>query len=404
MNILYVCHRFPFPPQRGGKIRPFNMIKHWHSQGHRLTVASPVRSMAEAREGEGIRDYCEEYLLERIGPYAANARMLARLPTLEPSSLGYFFSPGLKRRIERVLAAKRFDLIFVHCSSVAQYVERVTGIPKVLDFGDMDSQKWLAYATARRFPLSMGYFIEGAKLKRAETAMAKRFDLCTCTTAAEYETLASYRTGVRLGWFPNGVDAEYFAPAKAAYDPDTISFIGRMDYYPNQQAVLQFCADVLPLIRERRPQAKLLVVGASPPARIKTLANAPRVTVTGSVPDVRPYVWESALTIAPLSIARGTQNKVLESMAMGVPVVASPAAARGVDAVPGEHLLTASDPAQLRDAVLKLMSDAQARARLARAGRERILSHHSWSAAMRRLDGLLVECFESFRASGMRAA
>ena len=404
MNILYVCHRFPFPPQRGGKIRPFNMIRHFASQGHQVTVASLARSVEEARAAEGIREYCADYLLEIISPVAAHARMLARLPSPTPSSLGYFYSPQLKRRIDQALARRRYDLVFVHCSSVAQYVERVAGIPKVLDFGDMDSQKWFLYAKERPFPLSMGYFIEASKLRQAEQAMARRFDLCTCTTAAEFETLQSFRPGTRLGWFPNGVDAEYFKPVTEDYEEHTISFIGRMDYYPNQRAMLDFCAHTFPLVRAARPDAQLLIVGASPPARIRALARQSGVTVTGSVPDVRPYVLRSALTVAPLDIARGTQNKVLEAMAMGVPVVASREAARGVDALPGEHLLTASGPRETADAVLGLLNDRQARARLAQAGRARVLSHHSWSASLRRLDGLLAECLANVAGTGAQAA
>jgi sugar transferase (PEP-CTERM/EpsH1 system associated) len=227
------------------------------------------------------------------------------------------------------MARKRFDLILVHCSSVAQYVAGVRGIPKILDFGDMDSQKWLEYARYRPFPLAAGYWLEGKKLEREERRLARLFDLCTATTRAEWETLEGYRTGVATDWFPNGVDSTYFTPTAEPYDANTICFVGRMDYYPNQQCMFDFCANVLPLIRARRPETKLLIVGADPSLAVKKLGDLPGITVTGSVDDVRPYLWRSALMVAPLMIARGTQNKVLEAMAAGVPVVEPRGGGRG---------------------------------------------------------------------------
>jgi hypothetical protein len=140
---LFVCHRLPYPPPRGGKIRPVNIIKHFTGAGHSVTVASLARSGLEAEEGRDLRKYCAECYVEQIGAPQATLRMIARLPTATPSSMGYFFSPKLQRRIDGLLAGESFDLIMVHCSSVAQYVAHAD-VPKILDFGDMDSQKWLS--------------------------------------------------------------------------------------------------------------------------------------------------------------------------------------------------------------------------------------------------------------------
>jgi len=261
-------------------------------------------------------------------------------------------------------------------------------LPKLLDFGDMDSQKWLLYARYRALPLAAGFWLEGWKLERTERNLARAFELCTCTTREELETLRGYGANTDTDWFPNGVDAQYFSPTTAAYDPDRICFVGRMDYFPNQQAVNWFCTTVLPLIRERCPRAKLLIVGAEPPRSITALA-ANGIVVTGTVPDVRPLVQSAAVTVAPLIIARGTQNKILESMAMGVPVVASHVAARGVDAEPGRHMLAADSPQDFATAVLKLLEQPTERRRLADAGRNRVLSNHSWAASLQRFDGII---------------
>ncbi len=392
MNILYVCHRFPYPPKRGGKIRPFNMIRHLTAQGHRVTVCSLVRSPEEAEEGRGIAPHCAAFEMGAVREPLQFARMIVNLPRITPSSMGYFHSTALKRRIRELLATQKFDLIFVHCSSVAQYVEDVQGIPKILDFGDMDSQKWLEYAHYKPWPLSWGYTLEGSKMLWAEKRLARKFDLCTATTRAERETLDGYQTGAVTDWFPNGVDAGFFAPVDEPYEADTISFIGRMDYYPNQECMQRFCDQVWPLLKARRPGMKLLIVGADPSPEMRRLGERLGVTVTGSVPDVRPFVRRSAVMVAPLAIARGTQNKILEAMAMGVPVITSTIAAGGVDAVPGEHLLVADTPQQLADAVLAVVQNPTERQRLAQAGRQRVLSNHDWSQSMKRLDAIIERC------------
>lgn len=396
MKILYVCHRFPFPPKRGGKIRPFNMIRHF-SRDHEVTVASLVRSDEEAKEGAGIAPHCARYEMARVRNPLQVARMVARLPTTIPSSMGFFYSPDLARRIRALLSSTRFDLIFVHCSSVAQYVAGVRGIPKILDFGDMDSQKWLEYAQVKPFPLSLGYWIEGIKMLREEKNLAARFDMCTATTRAEWETLNGYGVDVASDWFPNGVDSDFFVPDGTPYDPDTISFIGRMDYYPNQECMTDFCANTLPLLRAQRPGIKLVIVGADPSPAMRRLGELPGVTVTGSVPDVRPYVRASALMVAPLNIARGTQNKILEAMAMGVPVVTSRVAAGGVDALDREHFLVADSPAGYARAILSIVDNPAERSRLALAGRERMLSNHAWPNSMQRLDGIVERCLAGYK-------
>ena len=396
MKILYVCHRFPFPPKRGGKIRPFNMIRHL-SGSHDVTVASLARSEAEAKEGEGLAAFCSGYEMATIVPALQIARMVARLPTSIPSSMGFFYSGKLANKIDRLLRSNSYDLIFVHCSSVAQYVSGVRGIPKILDFGDMDSQKWLDYGRFKPFPLSLGYRLEGLKLMREEKRLAARFDLCTATTRAEWETLNGYQCGVDTDWFPNGVDGEYFAPSLEQYDSRTISFVGRMDYYPNQECMYDFCANVLPLLRQRRSQIKLKIIGADPSPAVRRLGELPGVTVTGSVPDVRPYVRGSALMVAPLNIARGTQNKILEAMAMGVPVVTSALGAGGVDAVVGEHLLVAGSPAEYAETILRILDAPPERQRLAHAGRQRMLTHHNWESSMCRLDTILNRCIAKRR-------
>jgi len=398
LAILFVCHRFPFPPHGGAKVRAFHMIRHL-AQRHTVTVASLVRSREEAAAGAGIAPYCARYEMARVRAPAQMLRMLASVPTPIPSSLAYFRSAALARRIDALVARERFDLVVAHSSSMAQYVEHIGCVPKIMDFCDMDAQKWLEYARYKPFPLWLGYALEGRKLMREEGRIARRFDVCTLATRAEQAALDSYGTGARNDWFPNGVDTDYFTPSPVAYDPDLIVFVGRMDYYPNEECMIAFCADVLPRLRARRPDTKLVIVGANPPAAVRALGKLAGVAVTGSVPDVRPYLRVAALMIAPLNIARGTQNKILEGMASGVPVVASRVAADGVDARDGEHFLVATTQEGHAVAILRILEDSAERARLAQAGRARVLSHHTWPMAMRRFDEIVERCLARVSAS-----
>lgn len=384
----------PFPPSDGARVRAYHIIRHL-GQFHQVTVASPVRSAQDAKGAEQLKAQCAKVITAPISRPAAFTRMVKNVVTAAPSSMGYFYSPALADAIRQALSARQHDLVFVYCSSVAPYVEAVRsapveGIPRVIDFVDMDSQKWLVYAKAHRFPVSLGYWLEGTKLERAEARIAEAFDLSMCVTPGELETLRRFGVKSATGWFPNGVDLDYFAPINEPYEADGICFVGRMDYFPNQQAAVEFCDHVLPQVQAARPGATFTIIGAEPSRTVRALAARPGVTITGTVPDVRPFVRRSALSVAPLKIARGVQNKILESMAMGVPVVASSQTAKGVDAVPGEHLLVAGTAGEMAQAVIHLLSDPQARGRLSEAGREHVARSYSWERAMRQMDALLA--------------
>jgi len=398
VDVLFLSHRFPYPPTRGDKIRSFNMVRHLHQAGHRVTVASLTRSKEEAESCHGIRDYCHDYVLCEVNAPLQVARMAARLLTFEPSSMGFFYSRHLQRKVNHLLASRNFDLIIAFSSTAAQYVSRVKDIPKLLDFCDMDSQKWLAFAKFKQWPVSLGYRLEGIKLERQEKALCHQFNLCTCATDFEVATLQSYGTGVACGFFPNGVDFEFFTPGdkgdEADYVRRSISFVGRMDYYPNEEAVLAFCRDILPALRIKYPDVTLSVIGAAPPGNITALNRMPGVMVTGTVDDIRPYVRKSALMVAPLEIARGTQNKILEGMAMGVPVISSRTSARGVDAVVGDHILVATTADEYITHISRIFDDEAERDRLAAAGRARMISHHNWPRAM----ALFTQSIERCRA------
>lgn len=390
MNILFVCHRYPYPPNRGGKIRPFQMIRHL-SQNHRVLVATLAHSHEEVEQGAELKNYCAEVLCEVVPSPARWINAVGALPTAYSSSAKYFHSARLLRRINAVQEKIEFDAVIVHCAFVADYVRHVRGPFRMLDFGDLDSRKWDDYSKYRAFPWSAGYALEARKMLRVERRLAREFDYCTVTAQGELESYQQELGGeTPCRVIPNGVDGAYFRLAEARPQPSpTVVFLGRMDYYPNVAGTLDFVEKVWPLVRHRVPNAQFRIVGSNPLARIRALEKVEGISVTGYVPDVRPHVQDAAVAIAPLSIARGTQNKVLECMAMGLPVVASPQVAKGVQALPGRHLLVGATPDEFAAHIIALLENARMRATIAEAGRRQVLSAHSWPESMKLLDEIL---------------
>jgi hypothetical protein len=347
-----------------------------------VTVAAPVRDPDEAAAAQTLASLGPRVETASISRLGGLLRTVVSAATGRTASVGYFRSPDLARRIKRLSTEGAFDLIVVHSSSVAPYVCNLTGCAKVLDFVDMDSRKWVDYTAYARFPMRLVYALEGRCLARLERKLAQRFDLNVTATAFESDTLAAIAGDVPRAVVPNGVDLDYFQPSEGAYDPMLACFVGRMDYFPNVHAMTRFCWETWPIVRRAVPSARLQIVGANPTPKVRALAELPGVQVTGTVDDVRPYVLAAACTVAPLEIARGTQNKLLESMALGVPVIASALAARGVDAHTPEHLLVADGPDATAQRVVGIMRDPTERARLSAAGRARVESRHAWGRAL----------------------
>jgi sugar transferase (PEP-CTERM/EpsH1 system associated) len=391
MKILFLCHRMPFPPKRGGKIRPFNMIRHL-GRSHEVTVATLARTAQERADGEELRRYCDQLYVGYASGLSAWARFALFGLTGRPATFGYFHSPSLYRQVQRLLATREFDTILVHCSSMGPYVAHHGGSRKVMDFGDADSEKWLEYARSAPVPLSWAFRAEGNRVREAERRLGAQFDVGSVNAPRERDILASYVQSP-LSVIPNGVDLEYFQPSRPSgpgYIPGRILFTGNMSYRPNVEAVRHFVADILPGIRREIPDAQLYIVGMDPSAAVRRLADGDRVVVTGRVDDVRPYFDAAAVAVAPLRVARGLQNKVLEAMAMRVPVVASPAAFAGISAVAGGDLLVAAQPEEFSSAVVTLLRDPAAREHFAAAGLTCVRTNHNWSQLLERLEDLVA--------------
>jgi sugar transferase (PEP-CTERM/EpsH1 system associated) len=388
MKILFVCHRLPYPPNRGGKIRPFNMIRHL-SKKHQVVVASLAHTEEELKAGSALKEHCDKVLAEVVPNSIRWARAGQALVTNCPSSVAYFWSPELRRRIEGAALRFHFDAVMVHCAFAAQYALDIPAKFRLLDFGDLDSGKWFDYRQFRSFPIRYGYGLEARKLRRYEKQLTENFDYCTLTTQGELEEFKQLNVDKPSTVIPNGVDATYFQPHSKPKNSHIIAFVGRMDYFPNIDGATHFARGIFPIIRQRVPKAELWLVGSNPRRAVRDLGVIPGVKVTGHVADIRPYLLAASVTVAPLRLARGTQNKILESMAMGIPVVATAVAAKGVAAVPGKHLFVADDPAQFAGEVSRVLENETVAKSLADSARKQVQEAHSWPRSMQVLDSIL---------------
>ena len=390
-NILYLVHRLPYPPNKGDKVRSYHLLKHLSAQ-HRVFLGTFVDDPDDEQFIEKVGSYCSGLHVARLDPRFAKIRSLNALLADEPLTLRYYRDPRLQGWVDRVCRHQNIDAIVVFSSAMAQYVESITRLPMLVDFVDVDSAKWSQYAPKHRWPMSWLYRREGRRLLAYEREIAGRSTRSFFVTAAEaaHFTDLAPECAIRVEALCNGVDADYFSPddkrpSPYAADEIPLVFTGVMDYLPNIDAVRWFATEVLPTLLERHPQLRFHIVGRSPTPEVLALANA-QVSVTGTVPDVRPYLQHAAVVVAPLRIARGIQNKILEAMAMARPVVASTECAAAVDAKIGQELQTATTPADFVREITGLLADGERRQRIGNAARHKVLARYSWEAHLGGID------------------
>jgi sugar transferase (PEP-CTERM/EpsH1 system associated) len=312
------------------------------------------------------------------------------LLTGDALSVAMFRSASLRKRVDGILARERIDAAVVFSSAMAQYIPRPAPAPVVLDFVDVDSEKWKSYAEALGAPRSWIYRLEGERLARFEDKAGDAADHCVVISRAEASFLEG-RIRTPLSVITNGVDHQYFRPADrpAANRSPELVFVGAMDYVPNEDAVLFFCSDVLPRVRASHPDTRFTIVGRNPTTRVRDLARLPGVAVTGSVPDVRPYVTKADAAVAPFRIARGIQNKVLEAMAMGRPVVGTTLAFQGLSATEADGIRIADDPEGLGREIASLLGDPDQARRSGEQARAYVEREHRWEAHVAAIESIL---------------
>jgi len=394
-DLLYLTHRIPYPPNKGDKIRSFHLLRHL-SQKYRVHLGTFVDDEADWQHVDATKAFCGESYFTRLNPSIARLHSLSGLLTGKPLTLPYYSNSGLQHWVDDLLAKHPVRRILVFSSAMAQYVRQAEGKRRVIDFVDIDSDKWNQYANSKHWPLSWLYRREGKLMLRYEREIAQEFDASLFVSREEaglFRKLAP-ESAPKTDFFSNGVDADHFSPEREYLNPyqegeQALVFTGAMDYWPNVDAVRWFAEDIFPAVHAAQPQARFYIVGSRPSAAVRELARLPGITVTGTVADIRPYLAHALLAVAPLRIARGLQNKVLEAMAMAKTVVASHQAAEGIQAKQGIELQIATDPEEFGRKILMLLGD-KACQDIGKAARARILEDYDWDSSLAKLDTLLA--------------
>src|SRR5882672_8374477 len=395
-ELLLLAHRIPYPPDKGDKIRSFHLLQHL-ARRYTVHLGAFIDDPRDWEHVDKVQKMCGETCFVALHAARAKLRSLAGFVTGEPLTLRYYRSARLMRWVADLLGSHRIERALVFSSAMAQYLEGVSadGIRRVLDFVDLDSDKWRQYSRSKRGPMRWLYRREAEKLFELERRYAAAFDASLFVSEAEsrlFTTLAPEAAG-RASVVENGVDTEYFSPQRVysspyAADEAVLVFTGAMDYWANVDAVAWFAREVFPRVLSNCPQARFYVVGARPAREVRDLARLPGVRVTGAVPDVRPYLAHARAAVAPLRIARGVQNKVLEAMAMARPVVASSQAVDGLRPCPELLEWTADAPETSAQLLLKLLREPTPPA-LGEALRAHVFRHYSWPENLARVEAII---------------
>ncbi|MFZ4535386.1 TIGR03087 family PEP-CTERM/XrtA system glycosyltransferase [Propionivibrio sp.] len=390
-NLLYLVHRLPYPPNKGDKVRSYHLLKHLAAR-HRVFLGTFIDDPQDEAYVDKLPPFCVDMHIARLSPPVAKLRSLSGLLSNEALTLPYYRNAGLQAWVSCTLREQNIDAAVIFSSAMAQYVHGMQQLRTLVDFVDVDSAKWTQYAPNHRWPMSWLYRREGERLQTFERSVAQQATHSFFVTENEAELFcrSAPECRGRVEAMCNGVDADFFSPENIMISPFAsgeipLVFTGAMDYWPNVDAVTWFTEEILPQLLQRWPGLRFYIVGRSPAPAVLALAKE-HIVVTGTVDDVRPYLQHAIVVVAPLRLARGIQNKVLEAMAMGLPVVASQECAGAIDAVPERDFLIAGTVEDYLRHIEALLQSPERAAFMGKAARKQVLARYSWDAHLSIID------------------
>ncbi len=410
MNILYICHRIPFPPNKGDKIRSFNEIKYL-SRFHDIDLAALVDNPDDFQYKKSLEKYCKNVSLFPINPVWDKIKSLFFILWGKPLSVGYFYSIRMQKTINRWLHENSYDAVVCFSSPMAEYLfaspawktrfgNKCHGMKKqrpglIMDFCDVDSDKWRMYSLQSAFPFNLIYGLEYKLLLKYEKKVNKIFDWSVFVSIREADLFYKLYPGAgKVRVVSNGVDHRYFSPSPKklpalSEEGPVLVFTGAMDYHANVDGVLWFCHEIFPAIREKYDNIMFYIVGSNPDSKVRDLKRIKGVRVTGFVKDIRPYYEMADICVIPLRIARGVQNKVLEAMSMGKAVVTTSTVVKGINSGYEHSLLIADTSKDFIAHVLKLLANDSLRQKSGKNARNYVTGTYSWEINMKKLDDLI---------------
>jgi sugar transferase (PEP-CTERM/EpsH1 system associated) len=395
VKILLLTQRVPYPPNRGDKITTWRLVERMKRE-HEVTIIAFAHDEADLAASRAL----EELGVRCIAvPHNERAKKVLSLPlllTAKPLTLGVYGSRALQAEVDRI--APLVDVAYAFSSSMGAFL-LPHKLPWIMHFAELDSDKWRQYARKKGFPMRYVYEREWLTLLVFERKLAAASRTNVFCTPLEERVFQREIPGRPSAVLRNGVDLEYYQPAPGEAEPGHLVFVGVMDYYPNVDGCVHFVHKILPLVRERHPETRFTIVGSRPNREVQRLAEVPGVEVTGFVDDTRTYLRKTAVSVAPLRIARGIQNKVLEALAMGLPVVGTESATQGVEGQPGRDYLRADSAEDQARAICELLSDREKARNLGQRGRRFVEGNYDWEATLAPLDDLLRDAIEPATAA-----
>jgi len=395
-KLLYLVHRIPFPPNKGDKIRSYHLLKYL-SERYEVHLGAFVDDPADFEYVGELEKLSQSHFFCPLDPGKAKVRSLQGFFRRQALSLPYYRDGRMQRWVDEVLHSHDIHTVICFSSVMSQYVlgKQYDGLTRIADFVDIDSDKWRQYSERKSFPMNHVYRREARRLLDFERRVARCFDRCLFVSGKEADLFRQYapESSARIGYFNNGVDFSYFSPDHVESNPYTgdgkhIVFTGAMDYWANIDAVSWFARDIFPRLRETLAGLEFYIVGINPTEQVRALEKLPGIRVTGAVPDVRPYLAHAELVVAPLRIARGVQNKVLEAMSMGRPVVLTSSAMEGIEPTELLSRRVADSPAQFAEHCLQVLQSGD-QAETGRQARAFVEDVYAWEKSLSCMDTLL---------------